>query len=165
MNTRQHVRCLLRNRRLSIRELARASGVRRASILRFLHGGNIHLDNLQHILTALGYTLTLRNRPTHRINVPLNRPAMARLCRKHHVSLLALFGSVLREDFSKTSDIDILADFAKPVGFFALADFEHALRKTMRTAHPLDIVTIQSLSPLIADQVIDSSEVVYAQTS
>lgn len=133
--------------------------------MRFLHGGSIHFDNLQHLLAALGYTLSLRDMPKYRTNVRLDRRAIARLCRTHHVRLLALFGSVLREDFSKTSDIDILVDFTKPVGFFELADFEAALHKTVPTNHPLDVVTVRSLSPLIADQVINSSEVVYEQAT
>jgi predicted nucleotidyltransferase len=38
------------------------------------------------------------------------------LVEKFHVSSLGLFGSAVRDDFSENSDIDILVDFAEPVG-------------------------------------------------
>ncbi len=37
--------------------------------------------------------------------------AIANFCRKHHIRRLALFGSVLREDFGPQSDVDVLLEF------------------------------------------------------
>ncbi len=37
--------------------------------------------------------------------------ALAELCRRYHISKLALFGSVLRLDFRPESDIDVLVEF------------------------------------------------------
>lgn len=47
------------------------------------------------------------------------------LVQKYHVRTIGLFGSVVREDFSANSDIDIIADFSQPIGieFIALADY------------------------------------------
>ncbi len=44
---------------------------------------------------------------------------------KFSVNSIGLFGSVLRSDFTDTSDVDIIVDFSKPVGieFIDLADF------------------------------------------
>ena len=33
---------------------------------------------------------------------------LARICKKHHIDTLALFGSVVRDDFGPTSDVDVL---------------------------------------------------------
>ena len=33
---------------------------------------------------------------------------LARICKEHHIARLSLFGSVVREDFGPTSDVDIL---------------------------------------------------------
>lgn len=46
------------------------------------------------------------------------------LVTKYHVSELGLFGSVVRDDFSFVSDIDIMVDFSRPAGieFIDLAD-------------------------------------------
>ena len=46
------------------------------------------------------------------------------LVARFHVSSLGLFGSVLRDDFSHNSDVDIIVDFSEQigVGFIDLAD-------------------------------------------
>jgi len=44
-------------------------------------------------------------------HISVDKEGIAAFCRKHHIWRLALFGSVLREDFTPDSDIDVLADF------------------------------------------------------
>ena len=46
------------------------------------------------------------------------------LVARFHVSSLGLFGSVVRDDFSHNSDVDIIVDFSEQigVGFIDLAD-------------------------------------------
>jgi predicted nucleotidyltransferase len=54
------------------------------------------------------------------------------LSQRFHVQSLGLFGSVVRDDFSPSSDIDIIVDFDRPVGieFIDLAHYiEQRLRK------------------------------------
>ena len=50
---------------------------------------------------------------------------------KYHVSTLGLFGSVVRDDFTPTSDIDIIVEFSQQIGieFVDLADFIEAKLK------------------------------------
>ncbi len=43
-----------------------------------------------------------------RIPLPLDR--IADVCRRYHVRRIALFGSILRDDFRPDSDIDLLYD-------------------------------------------------------
>jgi uncharacterized protein len=38
------------------------------------------------------------------------------LSQRFHVQTIGLFGSVVRDDFSPSSDIDIIVDFDRPVG-------------------------------------------------
>lgn len=47
------------------------------------------------------------------------------LTQKFFVNSIGLFGSIVRDDFTDKSDIDIIVDFSKPVGieFIDLADF------------------------------------------
>ena len=47
--------------------------------------------------------------------IHLNDAEIAGFCRKHRIRELRLFGSVLREDFSPDSDVDILVTFEKDV--------------------------------------------------
>ena len=47
------------------------------------------------------------------------------LVENFHVQEIGLFGSIVRDDFSPESDIDIIVNFSKPVGmeFIDLANF------------------------------------------
>ena len=47
------------------------------------------------------------------------------LVERFHINSIGLFGSVVRDDFNSTSDIDIIVDFSRPIGieFVDLADF------------------------------------------
>lgn len=54
------------------------------------------------------------------------------LAQKFHVQTIGLFGSVVRDDFSHSSDIDIIVDFTQPIGieFIDLASYmEQHLQK------------------------------------
>lgn len=54
------------------------------------------------------------------------------LTKKFFVNSIGLFGSIVRDDFNESSDIDIIVDFSKPIGieFIDIADFiESTLRK------------------------------------
>lgn len=54
------------------------------------------------------------------------------LANKYHVSSIGLFGSVVRNDFTTESDIDIIVDFNQKIGieFIDLADYiESTLQK------------------------------------
>jgi predicted nucleotidyltransferase len=56
------------------------------------------------------------------------------LASKYNVSSIGLFGSVVRDDFTPTSDIDIIVDFSEPIGiaFIDLAELiEKRLNKTV----------------------------------
>lgn len=45
-----------------------------------------------------------------RVQVPVPVETVAEFCRRHRVRELALFGSVLRGDFSEQSDVDVLIE-------------------------------------------------------
>jgi predicted nucleotidyltransferase len=47
-----------------------------------------------------------------KINVDINVKQISDFCRKWEISNLALFGSVLTDEFSPDSDIDVLVTFA-----------------------------------------------------
>lgn len=54
------------------------------------------------------------------------------LAQKFHVQTIGLFGSIVRDDFSPASDIDIIVEFDQPVGieFIDLANYmEQHLQK------------------------------------
>ena len=43
--------------------------------------------------------------------IPIDRKRIAGFCGRHHIRRLALFGSVLRNDFRPESDVAVLEEF------------------------------------------------------
>lgn len=97
------------------------------------------------------------------LNITLSVDAIAKLCRKYFVRELALFGSVLRDDFSNDSDVDFLVDFEEDatISFFELTRLQRALSDLI--GRKVDLVLKDGLKPIIRDRVIDSAKVIYAQ--
>jgi predicted nucleotidyltransferase len=78
------------------------------------------------------------------------------LVEKYNVSSIGLFGSVVRDDFSPSSDIDIIVDFSRPIGieFVDLADYiEKKLKK------PVDLVSRKGVQQKYFRQI--QPEIVY----
>ncbi len=44
----------------------------------------------------------------------LDRDQIQRFCQRYQIRKLSLFGSVLREDFTHQSDVDVLVEFETP---------------------------------------------------
>jgi predicted nucleotidyltransferase len=55
-------------------------------------------------------TLSGPSKEAHSVKFAFDRRGLRRLCRQHHIHRLALFGSVLRDDFGPDSDVDVLID-------------------------------------------------------
>ena len=87
---------------------------------------------------------------------------IAELCRRHHIRRLALFGSVLRDDFNPDSDVDVLVEFEPDarVGFIALGRIQRELAALLQ--RPVDLVPQDGLKPAIRQSVLSSTEVLYA---
>jgi predicted nucleotidyltransferase len=82
------------------------------------------------------------------------REAVAAFCRRHHIRWLALFGSVLREDFGPESDVDVLVEF-EPGGapdFFQFVGMKEELEAIF--GRRVDLKTPSSLSPYFRDRVL-----------
>lgn len=62
--------------------------------------------------------------------IPLDRDRLATFCRSWKISELALFGSVLRDDFRPDSDVDVLVTFSGGAqwSLFDLVKMEESLR-------------------------------------
>ena len=98
----------------------------------------------------------------NKVDLPENQ--IADFCQKNHIYKLAIFGSVLKEDFHTESDIDFLVEFEKghTPGFIRLADMEIELSKLLG-GKKVDIRTPEDLSKYFRYEVISSSEVKYVQ--
>src|SRR5918994_3387072 len=96
-------------------------------------------------------------------SITLPKDRLAAFCRKNHVAKLSLFGSVLREDFSQDSDVDVLEEFEEDhaPGFFGLARMEEELSELF--GRKVDLRTPQDLSRYFRDEVTGSAAVQYAR--
>lgn len=78
------------------------------------------------------------------------------LKQKYFVNSIGLFGSIVRDDFTEKSDVDIIVDFSKPIGieFIDLADYlENKLSKKV------DLVSRNGVKAKYFHQI--ESEIIY----
>jgi len=94
--------------------------------------------------------------------IDLQVDQLADLCRRYQVNELALFGSVLRDDFRPDSDIDVLVTFepTAKIGFIAFNRMQRELSDLL--GRPVDLVPKNGLKPLIKQDVLAEAEVIYA---
>ena len=77
--------------------------------------------------------------------------------KEYSVKTIGVFGSVARDEQTGTSDIDLLVEFSKPVGFVTFMRLENFLSERLGTQ--VDLVTSDSLKPVIRQDVL--AEVIY----
>jgi predicted nucleotidyltransferase len=90
----------------------------------------------------------------------VDRQKLAEFCRTNHIFRLALFGSILRDDFRPDSDVDVLiefeADHVPGLRFFTL---ERELSELL--GRKVDLNTPNFLSPYFRSSVLAEAEVQY----
>jgi len=93
-----------------------------------------------------------------KIEIP--KETLADFCRRNHIRRLAFFGSVLRDDFTPESDVDVLVEF-EPGARVGLRFFgmERELSEILK--HKVDLNTPGFLSKYFRDDVIARAEVLY----
>jgi predicted nucleotidyltransferase len=93
------------------------------------------------------------------ISIPLDR--VAEFCQRSSIARLSLFGSVLRDDFTPQSDVDVLVEFepGSRVGYFLLQDIEDGLSELF--GRRVDLNTPASLSKSFRDEVLREARSLY----
>ena len=95
-------------------------------------------------------------------NIDIPSETIAAFCRRHHIQRLALFGSVLRDDFTSESDLNILVEFEEGhvpgFGFFGM---QEELSEIL--GRRVDLNTPRFLSRHFRDEVVREAEVLYAE--
>ena len=95
------------------------------------------------------------------VRIPVSKDKIAEFCRRHHIRRMAFFGSVLRDDFSPDSDVDVLVEFEPNVqvglSFFAMQDELSAI-----LGRKVDLNTSGFLSKNFRNAVLADAEVAYA---
>ncbi len=98
-------------------------------------------------------------------NIQIPRQEITEFCQRHHIRKMAFFGSVLREDFNPTSDIDLLVEFepgkTPGLAFFGMQD---ELKQIF--GRRVDILTFQGIESsrnyIRRKAILESAQVFYA---
>ena len=97
--------------------------------------------------------------PEAKIEIPRER--IAEFCHRHHIRRLALFGSVLRDDFRPESDVDVLVEFEPGhVPGFGFITVQNELSELL--GRQVDLNTPAFLSRYFRDEVVRNAETLYA---
>jgi len=97
------------------------------------------------------------------VHLPVPPGRISAFCRKWRIKELALFGSVLRDDFSPASDVDVLVSFS-PEAHVSLFDFVE-MREELEGIfqRKVDLVSEGGLrNPFRRHEILSSRQVVYA---
>ena len=99
-----------------------------------------------------------------RIDIP--KEEIAAFCRRNHIRRMALFGSVLRDDFTPESDVDVLVEFEPSqtpgLEFITMQD---ELSEIL--GRQVDMYTFGGIESsrnwLLREEILNSAEVQYEQ--
>jgi len=89
--------------------------------------------------------------------------AIADFCHRWQVAELALFGSVLRDDFSSGSDVDVLVTFVPEarVSLFDFVEMQEELKRILK--RKVDLVSKNGLrNPFRRHEILNTRQIVYA---
>jgi uncharacterized protein len=95
-------------------------------------------------------------------NIEISIPQIKQLCEKYHINKFALFGSVLREDFTSNSDIDVLVEFQPEYipGFIKLNQIQEEISQLFG-GKEIDLVIPKFLNYQIKEKILNEMEVYY----
>jgi predicted nucleotidyltransferase len=98
-------------------------------------------------------------------HIEIPEAEIAKVCQRNGIRKLSLFGSVLTDRFSVSSDIDVLVEFRPHahIGFFRLADIENELSRLFG-GRRVDLRTPMDLSRHFREQVVRGALAVYAES-
>jgi len=97
-------------------------------------------------------------------NIQLPRDKIADFCKRNRIRKLSLFGSALKGELRKDSDIDLLVEF-QPSEFPSLLDLARMERELSKLfgGRKVDLRTPNELSRYFRDEVLSTASVQYAE--
>lgn len=98
--------------------------------------------------------------------IPIDREKIAGFCRRHHIRKLALFGSVLRDDFRSDSDVDVLVTFAPDAKWSLFDDVDMEEELSVIFGRKVDLVSRRAVERsdnwIRRKHILTSAEPIYA---
>jgi len=93
------------------------------------------------------------------IDLPMER--LGDLCRRHHIRRLALFGSILTDEFRPDSDVDVLVEF-EPGKIPGLEYFGIEAELSDLIGRRVDLNSPGFLSRYFRDEIVREARTIYA---
>jgi uncharacterized protein len=113
--------------------------------------------------TTSPYNRNMDRRPP--LSLPELKVALAPFCKKHRIQRLDIFGSAARGDANKSSDVDLLVDFADAANVSTTDLLEMAGEAEELVGAPVDFVVRSSLKSsannFAKEAILDSSICLY----
>jgi predicted nucleotidyltransferase len=99
-----------------------------------------------------------------RRNLMVSQDQVVAFCERYPIRKLSLFGSVLRDDFSPHSDVDVLVELIPDSGvtYLDLVAMQDELTALM--GRQVDLVTPGALSRYFRQKVLDTAETLYERS-
>ena len=99
---------------------------------------------------------------TGTIQIDVPRQEITAFCQRNHIRRLALFGSVLRDDFGPASDVDVLVEFQPEhvPGLIGLAGMEIELSELLG-GRKVDLNTPGFFRPALRAAILNEAVVQY----
>ncbi|MEW6233101.1 MAG: nucleotidyltransferase domain-containing protein [Chloroflexota bacterium] len=98
-------------------------------------------------------------------SIDIPRSLIEGFCRRWHIIELALFGSVLRDDFGPESDLDILVTFAPEVDWSLLDHLRMEQELAVLLNREIDLFTRRAVERshnwIRRQEILDTAEVIY----
>ena len=90
--------------------------------------------------------------------IAIPQKELSEFCRRNSITRLSFFGSILREDFAPSSDVDVLVEFAEgqAPGLLGLSAMQRQLSELLRRR--VDLNTRGFLSPYFAAEVLREAQ-------
>lgn len=81
------------------------------------------------------------------------------MLKRQGVTKAALFGSVVRGELRKSSDVDVLIQFKRGKSLLDLVSVKLALEELLK--RKVDVVTYNSLHPLLRERILKEQKILY----
>jgi len=95
------------------------------------------------------------------IQIDFSREELEAICRRRAVKRLALFGSVLRDDFRPDSDVDVLVEFRDDFEGKQVYKIYDELTELFG-GRKVDLVEVDFVNRRIRDQILSEAQDVFA---
>lgn len=92
------------------------------------------------------------------MKIPEIKNKIMPILKKYGVKKASLFGSVVRDKQTESSDIDLLVELPETASLLELANLKLDLEEILK--RKVDVLTFDSLHPLLKDKILHEQEAV-----